>query len=518
MDNLKELVYIVNRNKVKRIDMLDLSTSSPSKVNQLYQGISSGEIDTDVAAFQVLFPTAKSKSAYRNLKVVLRDKLLNTLFFIDAYQSGYSDRQTAFYEAYKDFAAAQMLLAKNARKAGIQLLERLLKKVDHFEFLELSLAINRLLRLHYGTRLGDEKKYHLYNDKWTDCHQLSELENKAEQYYSELVLHYVNNKSTKAELQTQAKKYYQTLATDIPHSASYKFRFYTTLVQLFQYTCTNNYPAAIPICKEAIRFFEEKPFAANTPIQICLHHQLVAYMQLRDFEKGAKIARQSQKLIEEGSFNWFKNFEYLFLLAMHTANYQQAYEVLQEAVHHKRYKFLPDQIQEMWQLYEAYVHLLIEFGEILPSTNQKKSSVFRIQRFLNNMPLYSKDKRGMNIAIFVVQILFYIQQKKYDIAIDRMEAIEKYCSRYLFKEDTMRSYYFIKLLLCIPRAGFHSTAVERYAKQPLKKLKNISSEMSNQFHKIEIIPYEILWDIAFGMLDTKMIKLKKLKAFQLKTS
>ena len=42
MENIKELVYIVNRNKVKRIDMLDLTEKSPSKVNALYQAISSG--------------------------------------------------------------------------------------------------------------------------------------------------------------------------------------------------------------------------------------------------------------------------------------------------------------------------------------------------------------------------------------------------------------------------------------------------------------------------------------------
>lgn len=509
MDNIKELVYIVNRNKVKRIDMLDLADKSPSKVNALYQAISNGEVNSDEEASALLFPKAKSKSAYRNLKVVLKEKLLNTLFFIDAYQNGHSDRQSAFYESYKDFAAAQMLIAKNARKVGVGLLEKIEKRAEKFEFTELSVMVVRLLRLHYGTRLGNQKRYLEFNQLSKKYNEIAGFENEAEQCYSDLVIHYINDPSAKEELQLLAKKFYERLAPQLSKVQAYKYHFYTGLVRLFEYTSVNDYVATIPICEELITFFEQKPFTANTPIQICLHHQLVAYMQLRDYEKGAKVARRSQGLIEEGSFNWFKNLEYLFLLAMHTKNYQDAYEVFSEGIHHKRFSFLPENIQEMWQLYQAYLHLLIDQGEILPSDGDANFTTFRINRFLNNMPLYSKDKRGMNVAILIVQVLFYVQKRKYDTAIDRIEAIEKYCSRYLFKADTMRSYYFIKMLLAIPKSSFHQKAAMRYAAVSAKKMETIPTELSYQFHKIEIIPYECLWDMALGMLGNQIVRAPK---------
>jgi len=501
----------VNRNKVKRIDMLDLTAESPSKVNTLYQAISTGAVNSDEEAFNLLFPKAKSKSGYRNLKVILKEKLLNTLFFIDAYQNGHSDRQSAFYEAYKNFAAAQMLIAKNARKVGIHLLEKIQKKAEEFEFTELSVMVVRLLRLHYGTRLGDQKRYVELNELSRMYNEIAGLENEAEQCYTDLVIHYINNLATKEELQLLAKKHYAYLSPQLSNIQAYKFHFYTGLVRLFEHTCVNDYVATIPVCEEIIGFFEQKPYMANTPIQICLHHQLVAYMQLRDYDQGAKVARRSQELIEEGSFNWFKNLEYLFLLAMHTGNYQDAYQIFTEGIKHKRFNFLPEQIQEMWQLYQAYLHLLVSQGEVSPRKGDKNFTTFRINRFLNSMPLYSKDKRGMNIAVLIVQILFYIQQRKYDTAIDRVEAIEKYCSRYLFKADTMRSYYFIKMLLAIPQASFHQKAAIRYAATSAKKMENIPIELSYQFHKIEIIPYELLWDIALGMLGTQIVKVPKRK-------
>lgn len=511
MDILKELTYVVNRNKIKKIEILDLSNTPSSKLNQLYQSISTGKTETDEDAFRLLYPKAKSKGAYYNLKAVLKEKLLNTLFFIDAYQQEHNDRQSAFYEAYKDFAACQLLLAKNARDAGVELLEKVLRTAEHFEFTDLVIPVCRLLRLHYGTREGNEKKYEYYHELWRKYQDIDLLENQAEHYYTDLVLHYVNSKSTKEELRLLAHNYYQELAANLAQTPTYKFHFYTGLVQLYSYTCVNNYTAVLPICQELIQFFEQKPFAANTPIQIFLHHQLVAYLQLHDYERAQAVARRCHGLLEEGSFNWFKNLEYLFLLSMHSGKFQEAYEVFGKAVNHKRFAFLPSNTTEFWQLYQAYLHLLIELKKIQPEPGDSHFSTFRINRFLNEMPLYSKDKRGMNIAILIVHILFYILKGKYDTAIDRIEAIEKYCSRYLFKADTIRSYYFIKLLLVIPQAGFHRQAVIRYAATHLARLQSISTEISHQYHKIEILPYEMLWNLTINTLDDSRVNILKIK-------
>lgn len=518
MESLKELIYVVNRNKVKQIDILDLSEEDPSKVNLLYQLISKGDVNTDDEALQLLYPNASSKSAYYNLKGILKEKLLNTLFFIDAYQNDHSDRQVAFYESYKSFAASQLLMAKNARKVGVQLLEKLLKTAEFYEFTDLAVRICQILRLNSGARDGDEKKYRYYHQLWEQYDQIERLENRAENYYSDLVIHYVNNKSTKGNLRDLAHNYYLELSESVEEVSSHKFRFYTALVQLFSYTCLNDYPSTFSICADIIRFFEKKPYAANTPIQICLHHQLVACMQMRKYDEGERVARRSQQLLEDGSFNWFKNLEYLFILAMHTGKYQNAYEIFHEAVGHKRFDFLPENVTEIWNLYRAYLHLLIDIEKVQPDADDKQFTSFRINRFLNNMPLYSKDKRGMNIAILIVQILFYVQKGKYDTAIDRMEAIEKYCSRYLFKADTMRSYFFIKLLLVIPQASFHRKAVMRYASTYLKKLKSISTEVSNQYHKIEIIPYETLWELTLSNLGATIVDVLSLRKRRQKQS
>jgi hypothetical protein len=132
-------------------------------------------------------------------------------------------------------------------------------------------------------------------------------------------------------------------------------------------------------------------------------------------------------------------------------------------------------------------------------------------RFLNEVPIFAKDRRGMNIPILIFHILYLVLTKRYDEVIDRNEAIEKYTSRYLKKDDNYRSNCFIKMLLQIQDAGFHKTAVIRHADKYVKMLAKMPLDFANQSHDIEIIPYEDLWKMVLDSLENTIytVKMKK---------
>jgi len=188
----------------------------------------------------------------------------------------------------------------------------------------------------------------------------------------------------------------------------------------------------------------------------------------------------------------------------HTQNYQEAYEVFQEVYTHRQFKkVLGEANLETWEIFRAYLHLLKDLEIInIPDTDTYFKK-FRIQKFINEVPVFSKDKQGANIAILVIQIVFSIQQKKYDQMIDRSDAIAKYASRHLKKDDNFRSNVFIKMLLEIPKASFHQAAVERKVGKYLKRLSEVPLEVASQTHSIEVIPYEDLWPMVIGMLENK---------------
>lgn len=156
------------------------------------------------------------------------------------------------------------------------------------------------------------------------------------------------------------------------------------------------------------------------------------------------------------------------------------------------------------KLYEKMLSKFI-FPTVHAVTNPSK---YKQGKFLNSIPVYSKDKRDLNVSSLIIQIVFVIVKKDYDQAIDRIEAIEKYCSRYLRKDENFRSNCFIKALLQVPISGFHKAGVERRAKKYIGQLSDVPLEMSNQPYEVEIIPYEDLWQIIMDSLGVKFFRRK----------
>lgn len=257
MESLKELVSIVNRNKIKQIDILDFSDlANFTKVNQLYQAISSSAVKSDKDAFQLLYERQDSIAAYNNVKRVLKEKLINIIFFIDGTSHEEdTDRQIAFFQLQRDFAAAQHLLAKNATVPAIKLLESILTSAQEYEFTDLCTFICRHLYLYYATNTGDKKEYTNFYNLWKKYRNLYTWESKAEFYYSELVIRYGDNKTTKADLQQLASAFYRELSEKVPEIDSYTYHFFIDLIHLFSDTCTPDHIGTFSKAEQVLRFY-----------------------------------------------------------------------------------------------------------------------------------------------------------------------------------------------------------------------------------------------------------------------
>lgn len=274
------------------------------------------------------------------------------------------------------------------------------------------------------------------------------------------------------------------------------------MIQIYIYSSVNDYTTTALLCEEAVRFFDQKDYDSGFPLQVFYYNLITCYLQLRELEKGQIIIERCQRLVNPGSFNWFKLQELSFLLAMHTSHYEAAAQVLGRVMDDPRFESQSFQITEIWKIYHAYIHFLIRIGKLSPATvSSHRNAKFKLSKFLNEIPVFSKDKRGMNIPILIVQILYALADRDYQQCTDRMEGIEKYCSRYLKHNDTFRSNCFIKMLLQIPAYSFHRERITRHTQKLYKMLCSMPMEVANQTHEIEIIPYEILWQLTVSSLD-----------------
>lgn len=500
MNVLKELTIIVGKNKLKGLKMKDITLDQGSKMSLLYQGLIDGTFHSEEAAQAHLFPEDDNLNNLRYVKKELRNRLLNYLFFINLDVASFTDRQKAFLECHKQWAMVNILLGRGARYSAISIAEKLIKKAIRFEFIEIVLDISKNLRLHYGGILFNKKKYYQYRDIYEQYEQYLINENRLEGEYSGIIFESFVQKSSKFDLKTFASEKFQKIKSLLEKTPTYKAQLYGLLIETMTYSNTNESQQLVEVCDKAIQFFEQKKYQANTPLQIFYYQKVIAFTQLRKFPEGKIAAEKCLSFLEEGTFNWFRYYESYFMLAMHTKAYENAHEIFVKITNHNRIDTMPGAIIEIWKIYEAYLFFLQGINKL---GKEQLLTKFRLGRFLNDIPNYSKEKQGMNIAILIIQVLLYIQKKSFSKAIDRIEALEKYITRYLKSEKTMRSYIFIKMLVAIPKHSFHKAAVLRHTQQLTKKLETQPLEVADQDHKIEIIPYETLWEMSINMLDNK---------------
>ncbi|MCC6461833.1 MAG: hypothetical protein IT260_15265 [Saprospiraceae bacterium] len=508
MDELRELVSIVTKQKLKAVNAYSKLIQPGAVSMRLYNLVAEGSVRNDEDAMAALYPGGPRTVSYKRIKKSLREYLLQMLFVIDLHLPHYNPRQKAYFDCYKRWGAIKLLAGKTAHRSNLLFATELLRTALRYDFTDLALDMARSLRLYYGSIEGDLKKYDQFGKQVQFLERMFHFENLGEDLYTDLVIRFVNDKSTKKDVHEQAQKYFQQLEKALELYPSYRLHFTGRLTEIIIYTSINDYKKTIAICDKAIRFFDAKDYVANVPLQVFLYQEMVCYVQLRDYPRGRRAADRGFKLLENGSFNWFKYQELLLLLSLHAKEYQEAYQIYKNTIHHRRFNGLPAGIKQTWKIFEAYLFYLIEVGRIRPDQPEKVISRIRIMRFINDVPLFSKDKRGMNIPILIFHILYLLLTKRYDEAIDRNEAIEKYSTRYLKKDDNYRSNCIIKMLLQVSDAGFHKTAVIRRAEKFTKMLQQVPLDFASQAHDIEIIPYEDLWEMALDSLDNTIYTVK----------
>ncbi len=495
------MVQLANRQVVKQIDVVSHPSYFKGKIRLLYDGIEQGKFRSDEAASQALYGKEANHPAYKKLKARLEKRLINTLFFIDADKLGFDEYARVYYDCRKEKEAAIILIGRQSKTAGVLLAKKTLRKALKYKFSEIIFSLCHALMGYYGTIAGDRRKYEKYNKLAKHALESLRLEARVKEYYERLVIHSVRSHATRYEVEKTAVEYVTEIKNYLGQFQSYDFNRYAYYLITLRYQLVNDYENLLRTCSEAIRFFssrKEYPKKVLFPFMI---RQLMCQIQLKDFVNGKSTAEQSLNLVDEGSINWFSMLQYYIILSFHAGDYLKAYELIRLAMSSPQISWLPDSALENWQLYEAYIRFFIQSNKLTIKDEPPTTSKFKLSRFLNNVPTFSMDKRGYNIPVLIIQLLFLLLQKKYGVVIDKAEALHAYCHRYLRRDDTFRSNCFIKMLLMLPKANFHKENVIRKTTKLKQRLDSMPLEIARQSGEIELVPYEILWEMALEILE-----------------
>lgn len=504
MQDLKEIILLLVQQGIHPFRGAD----AKSKLLALWEGIAKGKFSTDEAAAKALYDEGFEGSKYRKLKSDFRNRVLDAVLEIDGNNKAYSDYQRAYYECHRQWLVVRVLAGHNANAAALSVATKLLKQAEKYDFTLLAMDIASYLRTQYGLRESNDKKFKEVSEVFEKHRKTYDAENQAELLYTTLVVRNVNNRSaqTQTALSRLATEYWEQILPCMEHYATYKLQMYGYMIGLMRHTASNDYAAALIACNEAIRFFMGRSYESRVPLQIFYYQRLICNIQLRQFEAGKASADYCLKIMQEGTFNWFKYRELYLQLSLQTAEYDKAAEILYETLNHARFEFLPENVKEIWRIFEAFVHYLVLAGKATNKSNRQK---FKLARFINETPIFSKDKSGINIAIIVIKLLLLLQERRFAQVLDEVQAVEQYCYRHLRGDHTQRSYFFLKMLLHVPTSGFDPAVIASKAARFLDKLRGGPMQIAYQTHEIEVIPYEALWDIVMESLQaTKKIPLR----------
>ena len=501
MDEIKELVSLVSRNKTKDIRTLNTQNRG-DRVNDFYQRILDGNLKNDAEASDYYFKKEPSYPQYRKLKAKLKNRIYNTLFFIDVNNAKFNDAQKAYYSCFRNLMTIKIILGRFVQKPAVKLIHSTLKQSLKYEFTEISAELYRLLRTHHATYSSDIKLFRKYLKLADKFDEIFNAENLAVKYYQDAAILLSKLSVNKNEFNLKATKYLDDLKPLINQHDTYRLHLFYYFLALQLNTVNNEYLKIIALCDQALMFFDRKKHISDQFIGALHYNKLLAYIQLKDFYNGELEAKKCFEIFQSGTERWYNAYHFYFLMLVHSKKYQQSLRIRDIVTNHKTFAFQFEIRQETWKLYDAYLFYLYTIEKCkLPA--KSTLSKFRIRKFLNEVPVFSMDKKGYNIPILIIHILLLIEEKKYEQLTDRMEAIEKYTTRYLKKDENFRSNCFIKMLLQIPKRGFHKVAVVRHAQRYYDKLVSVPLAIANQPYEVEIIPYEHLWEYVLESLDSK---------------
>ncbi len=433
------------------------------------------EKESDLA--QILWPDDQFKMEYFRQT---REKLYGRTISLVLNFEGQSHNQKVFSEAYREFAAIQILKAHGFRKEFLVFAEHLVKKAVRYEIPEIIVSVADSLVKYYGSIEGSYKEYKKYLKLAEEFEVIHLSEKRIQRLFSGLSIDFSQSRNGKAKTSEKLLSCIDFIE-NTPFHDTYRYRYYVYYIRCIYAHLQGDIETLDRTCNEALVYFQGKSYPVPNSVQFLFGFEQKASLalQLRDYDRALKTVQWAKETMSTSPYNLNVCLIYQATIGFHAGLDDLVREAIAESAEYQA----SGQQEEQWVIIRAYAHLL----GILPDER------FRLSRFLNELPKFSKDKAGLNVSIITIQMLHYLKQGDYDQLIDRREALQKYCNRYL----KGRADGFIRMLLAVPLHQFDPKAVEFYALE-----KGYLQELveGGKVADSEIVPFERLWEEVMAEL------------------
>jgi hypothetical protein len=491
MKELKILAQIMTEEMQQPYPLASLK-SKPGKELTYLKGIVEGTFEDDEQAAKAIYGTGSSDHRYLTLKMRLKRKMLNNLFFVDFEKPGNHPAAAPDQECLRLLHLAKVLRKKGNFEYAEKLSTKLVEQATKAGFNPFVLSGLEELQYIYV----QQHKPLLYQknlEKLMHYRQLVRREQEANDLYLDMKLRL--NQSVKQrqalvpEVMAAVERMYELW--QFTQSFGVFEQYYK--LHLWYLQLVNNFEAVIHLTDEAVEFCGK-----GLVNEHCFDHRLnkymkvYAYLRTKQYEAGLQHAEAYLVSFNESDWHWFPFMENYLLLALHHKNYDLAQHLMTNVwLNPYRHKISP-LAQERWTLYRTYLHFL------LPP--QKADHKFDFNQMVSELPHYRKDKAGLNVAILVLQFLYFLKKNDLDALLYRVDALNEYMGKHLQSSFSDRTRTLFKLFRALT-SNYHlrPNQLRRRCQYLSDKLASLPTE-GDAYTEIEIIPYEHIWELCLQWL------------------
>lgn len=267
--------------------------------------------------------------------------------------------------------------------------------------------------------------------------------------------------------------------------------------QLWLAGITRDAAKILQIAIPAVKYLDDHPHVEFTAYRTEFEgSSLTAMLALKDYAGATKVWQHVSTRVVEGAANWATLLQIYFLVCLATRHFESARDALY-LYEQKRKPGSPEWRIRLWQLYRAYILLLIDNGSLSagPFENAPRMYAANLERQTKE---FMDDKLISGAALFILKILQWLRAAKYSEVVAEAEALRRYAHRYLSNKQTARTGVFLRMLATLPTGDFDPKECDRRGQTIWSKHREAHRL---QRDSAEIVPYEVLWEITIRILN-----------------
>ncbi|MFD2245232.1 hypothetical protein [Pontibacter ruber] len=464
-----------------------------SKEGLFITNLKNGKYLSDTEAAKDLYNSDANDVRYKMLKHRLKRKLYSSLYFIDYNKVKWPDHLQKEQECISLIHHAHILKNEFEYNLVENLANKILAIALQYSFTDLQITALELKALSYS-ELGLVKKYYKVVDELEEALIKKQYEREALTLFQTFNLKLKKSVKTRREFLPELLKIIDRL--EELWSLGKTFSLFQSYYRVYigYHEQQGNFSKLVDITLDAVKLVEEGVINPNR-FNLSFNNYILVYAHLRasNLQNGLKYAEMYLPLYPQSSPNWFAYMENYFLLAVHAKQYELGQLLLQKVFDNTSFSRILTTAKERWKLYQLYFRL------VAPNKSFYKD---RNNPYLLSLPEYSKDKQGFNVAILILQFIYFLENGDAEALLYRIESLKKYILTHLKDVFSLRSKLFLKLLMLTVTEDFNPKSCEIKGAKILEKLQEAPTP-GDAFAEIEIIPYEHLWEIILRILHER---------------